>query len=49
MLLIITLLLQLYLNYYHLFLEYAGNIGDASNPAGQEAEQQKLLHLVEKF
>lgn len=31
------------------FLEYAGNIGDAKDPQAQEAEQNRILQLMEKF
>jgi len=29
--------------------EYAGNIGDAKDPAAREAEQSRILQLVDKF
>ena len=31
------------------FAEYAGNIGDAKDPAAREAEQSRILQLVDKF
>ena len=29
--------------------EYAGNIGDAKDPTAREAEQARVLQLVDKF
>ena len=29
--------------------EYAGNIGDAKDPVAKEAEQDRILALVDKF
>ena len=34
---------------FWLIAEYAGNIGDAKDPAAREAEQSRILQLVDKF
>lgn len=35
--------------YSILFLEYAGNIGDARDPEAREKEQNRIMQLVDKF
>ena len=37
------------LNKQFLFVEYAGNIGDAKDPEAREREQDRIMQLVDKF